>query len=81
MTGLVHISGVSNEFSNIELNDDHRYLIHETDMLGNIDQIKYFLSSEYKGFFSFEPFGKDLAKNDNLSNEIERNINFIEERI
>jgi predicted xylose isomerase-like sugar epimerase len=50
-------------------------------MLGNIDQIKYFLSSEYKGFFSFEPFGKDLAKNDNLSNEIERNINFIEERI
>ena len=81
MTGLVHISGVSNEFSNIELNDDHRYLINETDMLGNIDQIKYFLSSEYKGFFSFEPFGKDLAKNDNLSNEIERNINFIEERI
>jgi len=50
-------------------------------MLGNIDQIKYFLQSDYKGFFSFEPFAKDLAKNDNLLNVIERNINFIEERV
>lgn len=81
MTGLVHISGVSSEFSNIELNDNHRYLINETDMLGNINQIKYFLQSDYKGFFSFEPFAKDLAKNDNLSNVIERNINYIEEQL
>ncbi len=81
MTGLVHISGVSNEFSNIELNDDHRYLINETDILGNINQIKYFLQSDYKGFFSFEPFAKDLTKNDNLSNAIERNINYIEEQL
>tara|TARA_B110000014_G_C20112330_1_gene586291 strand:+ start:1032 stop:1871 length:840 start_codon:yes stop_codon:yes gene_type:complete len=81
MTGLVHISGVSSEFSNIELNDNHRYLINETDMLGNINQINYFLQSDYKGFFSFEPFAKDLAKNDNLSNVIERNINYIEEQL
>ena len=81
MTGLVHISGVSSEFSNIELNDNHRYLVNETDMLGNINQINYFLQSDYKGFFSFEPFAKDLAKNDNLSNVIERNINYIEEQL
>ena len=63
------------------MNDDHRYLINETDILGNINQIKYFLQSDYKGFFSFEPFAKDLTKNDNLSNAIERNINYIEEQL
>lgn len=79
MTGLVHISGVSSEFSNFELNDNHRYLINESDMLENINQIRYFLKSDYNGFFSFEPFAKDLAKNDNLSNVIERNISYIED--
>ena len=38
-TGLVHISGVSNQFKNIELNDNHRSVIEATDIINNINKI------------------------------------------
>ena len=80
-TGLVHISGVSNQFKNIELNDNHRSVIDETDILDNIDQIQIFLKSGYKGHFSFEPFAKDLSGNKNLLDIIRTNFDYIENNL
>ena len=39
LTGLVHISGVSNIYKNIKLLDSHRSIIDDKDILENIEQI------------------------------------------
>ena len=80
-TGLVHISGVSNQFKNIELNDNHRSVIEATDIINNINQIRNFLESDYEGFFSFEPFAKDLSGNKNLLDIIRKNFKYIEDNL
>tara|TARA_Y100001970_G_C14101137_1_gene785543 strand:+ start:874 stop:1101 length:228 start_codon:yes stop_codon:yes gene_type:complete len=72
---------VENKFKNIELNDNHRSVIDETDILGNIDQIQFFLKSDYKGHFSFEPFAKELSENKNLLDIIRKNFNYIENNL
>lgn len=61
MTGLVHISGVTD--SNVavsDLRDSHRVLIDENDSLDNVGQIKRLKAAGYAGPFSFEPFADDV---------------------
>ncbi len=68
LTGLVHISGVSDpNVSVADMRDDHRELIDARDRIGNIEQIQALISAGYSGLFSFEPFAgsvhdlKDIA--------------------
>ena len=77
LTGLVHFSGVFNKFKNIDLQDDHRSIVDEFDIIDNISQIKKLIKENYNGYFSFEPFSNELISNKNIF-EITRNcLSFI----
>ncbi len=81
LTGLVHISGVSNTYKNIKLLDDHRSIIDDRDMLENVDQIKKLINSNYQGYFSFEPFSKTLIKEKNIFRIVKKSFNFIDSNV
>ncbi len=63
LTGLVHISGVTDSGVSIgDMRDPHRVLIDEDDRLGNVDQIRDLLEQGYEGLFSFEPFAEEVQQ-------------------
>jgi 2-keto-myo-inositol isomerase len=61
MTGLVHISGVTDATVSLsEMRDPHRVLIDREDRIGNLAQIRALLADGYAGPFSFEPFAPSV---------------------
>ncbi|MEP7454394.1 TIM barrel protein [Phyllobacterium sp. SB3] len=63
LTGLVHISGVTDTAVSVsEMRDPHRVLVDEDDRLGNVDQIRALLEQGYNGLFSFEPFAEEVQE-------------------
>ena len=50
-------------------------------MKNSVNQIRNFLESDYEGFFSFEPFAKDLSGNKNLLDIIRKNFKYIEDNL
>ncbi|ENN85080.1 Sugar epimerase protein [Rhizobium freirei PRF 81] len=57
LTGLVHISGVSDpDVSVADMRDPHRVLVDASDRLDNVGQLRALLSAGYVGPASFEPF-------------------------
>ncbi|MBB3407510.1 2-keto-myo-inositol isomerase [Rhizobium sp. BK316] len=61
LTGLVHISGVSDPAVSVaDMRDPHRALVDADDRLGNAAQIRALLQASYKGPFSFEPFASEV---------------------
>ena len=61
LTGLVHISGVSDPSVSVsDMRDPHRVLVAADDRLGNAMQIRALLQASYKGPFSFEPFASEV---------------------
>ncbi|MBP1872338.1 2-keto-myo-inositol isomerase [Ensifer adhaerens] len=61
MTGLVHISGVTDHNVAIaDLRDSHRVLVDQNDTLDNVGQIRRLLAAGYAGPFSFEPFADEV---------------------
>lgn len=57
ITGLVHISGVTDAAVSVsDMRDPHRVLVDRDDRLGNVAQISALLAGGYAGPFSFEPF-------------------------
>ncbi|MEK1853602.1 MAG: TIM barrel protein, partial [Phyllobacterium sp.] len=71
LTGLVHISGVSDpEVLVSEMRDPHRVLVDEDDRLGNIVQMQALLDEGYTGLFSFEPFAQEVQELENPSEAI-----------
>ena len=81
LTGLVHLSGVSNLYKDIDLKDSHRSIVDNKDIIENISQIKTLLNNNYKGQFSFEPFSEELIKTKDIYNIVNRSINFIKTKI
>ena len=78
LTGLVHISGISDtKIKNKEMEDDHRELINNDDVLQNVEQIINLKESGYNGVFSFEPFSKKIQNLDNPSHEVLKSINYL----
>ena len=60
-TGLVHISGVEDRsLAHNDIRDQHRILVGEGDLLGNVAQIKALREGGYRGPFSFEPFADSV---------------------
>ena len=81
LTGLVHFSGVSNMYKNIELNDDHRSIVDDEDILENIYQIQTLSKSNYSGYFSFEPFSNTLINDKNMFKIVNSNFKFINSKL
>ena len=61
MTGLVHISGVSDRSVAVpDMRDSHRVLVDAQDRLDNIGQIRALMAAGYTGPLSFEPFASEV---------------------
>ncbi|MBX5169663.1 TIM barrel protein [Rhizobium sp. NZLR1b] len=63
LSGLVHISGVSDPAVSVsvaDMRDSHRVLVDGDDRLDNAGQIKALLQAGYEGPFSFEPFAAEV---------------------
>ena len=81
VTGLVHFSGVSNKYDNIDLQDDHRSIVDEADIIDNISQIKELIKENYNGYFSFEPFSNELITNKDIFEITKNCLSFIKKQI
>ena len=81
LTGLVHFSGISNKYNNIELKDDHRSIVENNDIISNLNQMKTLVNSDYKGYFSFEPFSNTLINDSNIFKIVSNSLNFISSNI
>ncbi|MBB5574539.1 MULTISPECIES: TIM barrel protein [Rhizobium] len=61
LTGLVHISGVSDAAVSVsDMRDPHRVLVDAGDRLDNVGQMRALVSAGYAGPFSFEPFAPEV---------------------
>lgn len=61
LTGLVHISGVSDPAVSVSaMRDAHRVLVDDEDRLDNVGQVRALLAEGYAGNFSFEPFAESV---------------------
>ena len=81
MTGLVHISGVSDtSLAVAEMRDGHRLLVDVSDRIDNIGQIRDLLAGGYDRLFSFEPFAAEVHDNADVAAAIGESIAFIERR-
>ncbi|MBD9496920.1 TIM barrel protein [Ensifer sp. ENS01] len=61
MTGLIHISGVTDERVAVsDLRDSHRVLVDHSDLLDNVGQIRRLRAAGYAGQLSFEPFAAEV---------------------
>ncbi len=61
VTGLVHISGVTDKSVAVsDLRDSHRVLVDANDSLDNVGQIRRLKAAGYTGPFSFEPFADEV---------------------
>jgi 2-keto-myo-inositol isomerase len=78
-TGLVHISGVEANVSDLEMKDMHRILITDKDRISNKEQIRNLVSLGYKGVFGFEPFSEEihLLKKYEILDAIKKTINYV----
>ncbi|QND53901.1 TIM barrel protein [Phyllobacterium sp. 628] len=82
MTGLVHISGVTDPALSIsDMRDSHRVLIDVQDRLGNIAQIQALLDAGYKGPFSFEPFAEEVQQLINPAAALSESIELIKSKL
>jgi len=61
LTGLVHISGVSDPTVSVaDMRDPHRVLVDASDRLDNVGQLRALLSAGYAGPASFEAFAPEV---------------------
>lgn len=61
MTGLVHISGVTDAAVSVAgMRDSHRVLVDDDDRLDTVGQIRALLAAGYDGCLSFEPFAPSV---------------------
>ena len=78
MTGLVHISGVTEpEVTVSDMRDPHRVLVDADDRLGNIDQMRALRDQGYTGLFSFEPFARQVQELEDPAEAIEASMDRI----
>lgn len=81
-TGIVHVSGlVDKSLSVSQMEDKHRILVNEKDLLGNVHQINELLGLGYSGPISLETFSPEVHAAKDIRSLIENSINFIKQNI
>ncbi len=60
MTGIVHVSGVTDMIALDDMRDPHRVLVDADDVLGNVAQIRALRAAGYAGPVSYEPFAPSV---------------------
>ena len=77
-TGIIEISGVIDPtLAPSDMQDGHRILVDDRDLIGNVDQIKELMKAGYTGPVSFEPFAKEVHDLANPEEEIAKSFDFI----
>ena len=61
-TGMVHISGMNPGRGRDDASDDDRVLVGETDVMGNVSQLRQLLEKGYDGYICFEPFSSEVQQ-------------------
>ena len=78
LTGLVHISGVSDEEVPVSgMRDAHRGLVDGADRVDNVEQIKMLMIEGIEGPYSFEPFAESIATLPDPRAAIARSMEYI----
>lgn len=78
LTGLVHISGVTDpDIAVSDMRDPHRVLVDADDRLGNLQQMRDLIEQGYEGLFSFEPFAREVQELENPSEAISASMDTI----
>lgn len=81
-TGLCHISGVTERgLALASLQDSHRVLVDEADILSNVAQIKALRAGGYRGVFSFEPFAESVQRASDLKAKLAASMSFVGRKI
>jgi 2-keto-myo-inositol isomerase len=81
-TGLVHISGVVDASVPVsELLDDHRVLVGEADVLRNAEQVGTLIDKGYRGYFSLEPFAKEVHEINDPERAIRESLEYLKTRV
>lgn len=60
LTGIVHVSGVTEMIPLDDMRDPHRVLVDADDVLGNVAQIRALRAAGYTGPISYEPFAPSV---------------------
>jgi 2-keto-myo-inositol isomerase len=60
LTGIVHVSGVTDMIALDDMRDPHRVLVDADDVLGNVAQIRALRRAGYQGPISYEPFAPQV---------------------
>ncbi|MEI2298698.1 TIM barrel protein [Ensifer sp. MJa1] len=82
MTGLVHISGVTDgRVAVSDLRDSHRVLVDQGDVLDNIGQVRRLRSEGYQGALSFEPFAPEVHDIADPAAAVKQSMNYMQSRI
>lgn len=82
MTGLVHISGVTDgRVAVSDLRDTHRVLVDQDDLLDNVGQIRRLRAEGYVGPLSFEPFAAEVHEVADPAAAIRQSVDHIQTRI
>jgi 2-keto-myo-inositol isomerase len=62
LTGIVHVSGVTDSVYLDDMRDPHRVLVNKDDVLGNVAQIRALRAAGYAGPISYEPFAPGVHR-------------------
>ena len=82
MTGIVHISGVSDpDLGFMHMEDEHRVLVDAQDRIGNVEQIGALIGAGYSGPISFECFSPKIHNLLNPFTEIKKSFEYISKQI
>lgn len=82
LTGLVHISGVSDPTVAVSaMRDPHRVLVDRSDRLDNAGQMKALLAGGYQGPFSFEPFSPDVHTLEAPASALRQSMEYLAEQV
>jgi 2-keto-myo-inositol isomerase len=78
MTGLVHISGVTDKDMQVDdMRDPHRVLVDKEDRLDNVGQVRALRGADYAGPLSFEPFSPAIHALEDPERALADSIAFI----
>jgi len=78
MTGLVHISGVSDPAVPVSaMRDSHRILVDGADRLDTAGQAQFLLRAGYQGLFSFEPFASSVHSLAHPAAELRHSMDYL----
>jgi 2-keto-myo-inositol isomerase len=78
MTGLVHISGVTDATTTSgTMRDPHRVLVGDDDRIGNIEQLSALRADGYEGAASFEPFAASVHSSPNIEADLRKSLAFV----